>query len=71
MNGLTNNEISERLFISKYTVENHIKHVFEKTGVRNRVELTSWIHTGWENIVGMPYKVGMNIETMFENNQAR
>ena len=37
--GLTNKEIAESLFISKFTVETHLRHVFEKTGVKNRTEL--------------------------------
>jgi len=33
--GLTNNEISERLFLSKRTVEGHRQSLLEKTGSRN------------------------------------
>lgn len=39
--GFSNKEIAERLFISSYTVENHLKNIFEKIGVKNR---TSLIH---------------------------
>jgi DNA-binding CsgD family transcriptional regulator len=41
--GLTNQEIGDTLFISLQTVKDHIHHIFIKTGVRNRVELTNLI----------------------------
>jgi DNA-binding NarL/FixJ family response regulator len=36
----TNMDIGEMLFISEKTVKTHIKNIFEKLGVRNRVEAT-------------------------------
>jgi DNA-binding NarL/FixJ family response regulator len=39
--GLRDKDIAERLFISEYTVGNHLKAIYEKLGVRNR---TSLIH---------------------------
>ena len=38
--GLTNQEIADALFISLKTVKDHNYRIFQKTGVRNRVELT-------------------------------
>lgn len=35
--GLTYKEISEKLFIAGKTVENHVQHIYEKTGVKNKV----------------------------------
>jgi DNA-binding CsgD family transcriptional regulator len=40
--GLTNQEIGERLMISKRTVDNHVSNVFTKTGANNRVALLNW-----------------------------
>lgn len=40
--GLTNLEISEKLEISKRTVDNHISHLLTKTKTDNRVELVRW-----------------------------
>jgi DNA-binding NarL/FixJ family response regulator len=40
--GHTSEEISEMLFISKKTVENHRANILEKLQLRNRVELTRY-----------------------------
>ena len=40
--GLTNQEISERLDISKRTVDNHISNILTKTETDNRVALVRW-----------------------------
>ncbi|MDC7246810.1 MAG: helix-turn-helix transcriptional regulator [Sphaerochaetaceae bacterium] len=39
--GYTNKEIGEKLFISFTTARTHVSHIFEKTGTRSRVELVS------------------------------
>lgn len=41
--GLTNQEIADRLFISLKTVKDHNYRIFQKTGVRNRVELAQLV----------------------------
>ena len=39
--GRTNTEIAAELYLSRYTVETHLKHVFAKLGVRSRTELAA------------------------------
>ncbi|WP_131763437.1 helix-turn-helix transcriptional regulator [Actinomadura fibrosa] len=41
--GLTNPQIAERVFISRYTVETHLKRVFAKMRVRSRAELAALV----------------------------
>jgi DNA-binding NarL/FixJ family response regulator len=36
--GLSNGEIAEELFIADTTVRTHVRHIFEKLGLRNRVQ---------------------------------
>lgn len=40
--GLTNQEISDQLEISKRTVDNHISNILTKTATGNRVALVRW-----------------------------
>ena len=41
--GMTNKQIAERLCISHYTVQNHLKSIFEKTGLDSRTKLANLI----------------------------
>jgi DNA-binding CsgD family transcriptional regulator len=41
--GLTNSEIADALVLSPYTVQDHVKNLFEKTGVSSRQELVARI----------------------------
>jgi DNA-binding NarL/FixJ family response regulator len=38
VDGLTNREIGARLFVSPRTVQTHVSHIPQKTGLRSRVE---------------------------------
>ncbi len=40
--GLTNQDIAEKLEISKRTVDNHISNILTKTETENRVALVRW-----------------------------
>ena len=42
--GCTNKDIAEQLFISENTVRNHVSHILHKLGVNRRVQLAS-LHT--------------------------
>ena len=37
--GATNRQVAERLYLSPYTVNSHLRHVFSKLGIRSRTEL--------------------------------
>lgn len=46
--GHTNKEISNMIFISEYTVKNHLKNITKKLDIKNRVQLTRYaIDNGW------------------------
>jgi DNA-binding CsgD family transcriptional regulator len=39
--GLTNQQVAQRLFVSRRTVGTHLTHIFAKLGLSNRSELTA------------------------------
>ncbi len=43
--GLSNIEIAEKLFISRYTVENHIKNMYDKVNVSNRASFINKVRS--------------------------
>ncbi len=43
--GYTNRIIGEKLFISSTTVKNHIYHIYQKTGVTNKIQLMNLINS--------------------------
>lgn len=44
--GLNNNEIAERLFVTRRTVETHLTHAYEKLGIKGRRELAEALSQG-------------------------
>ena len=42
--GLTNGAVARRLYISPHTVNTHLRHMFAKLGVSNRVALAAVVH---------------------------
>ena len=46
--GKTNKEISEKLFLSRQTIKNYIYNIYQKTGVKNRGQLT-WLVRTFQN----------------------
>lgn len=49
MDGLTNKEISEQLFISEHTVKNHITRIFQKLNVADRVQAIALVYETFMN----------------------
>ena len=43
--GYSNRKIGETLFISAMTVKNHIYHIYQKTGVENKIQLLNVINS--------------------------
>jgi DNA-binding NarL/FixJ family response regulator len=39
---LSNRQIAKRLGLSKRTIENHLAHIYDKTGISSRAELFAW-----------------------------
>ena len=41
--GLSNRAIADDLLVSRYTVETHVKHIFQKLGLDSRVQLATFV----------------------------
>jgi DNA-binding CsgD family transcriptional regulator len=37
--GLTNREVGRQMFLSRHTIDSHLRHVFDKLGINSRVQL--------------------------------
>jgi DNA-binding CsgD family transcriptional regulator len=44
--GLTNRQVGERVFLSRHTVDSHLRHIFRKLGINSRVELAAIVAGG-------------------------
>jgi DNA-binding NarL/FixJ family response regulator len=51
---LTNPQIAGKLFLSKKTVESHIRNVFVKLGASSRVEVARMVERERRDRVGIP-----------------
>ena len=53
LEGATNQDLADALYISRKTVENHLYNIFQKMGVRNRLQLVAvlgaWNRETWGN----------------------
>jgi len=45
--GYKNSEIAEKLFVSQNTIKTHIKNIYTKLNVRNRVEAIKMVDVDW------------------------
>jgi DNA-binding CsgD family transcriptional regulator len=50
LQGLSNSQISEKMFISTRTVESHLYNIFQKTAIKSRVQLVNLILTNSREI---------------------
>jgi DNA-binding CsgD family transcriptional regulator len=41
--GLTNKQAAARLFVSRHTVDSHLRHIFRKLDINSRVELAALV----------------------------
>lgn len=49
--GLSNEEIGQRIFISKKTVKTHLTNIFDKLQVNNRFKAALWIMPDWKKSI--------------------
>jgi DNA-binding NarL/FixJ family response regulator len=52
--GLSNSQIAEKLFISEYTVVNHLRNIYAKKHVSNRTSLAHYVTTLLLRLPGAP-----------------
>jgi DNA-binding CsgD family transcriptional regulator len=56
--GLTNREIAVAMFVTENTVQTHVRHIFQKFGVRSRTELAAQLLSIPANTREAPGPVG-------------
>lgn len=50
--GLRNREVAQRLCLSEYTIENHLRRIYAKLDVRNRTGLVARVFSGLAPVTG-------------------
>ena len=51
--GLSNREVGRRLFVSRHTVDYHLRRVFRKLGIKSRVELARVLGEHYESLLSV------------------
>ena len=41
--GLSNKQIGARLFISRHTVDSHVRNILNKLGINSRTQIAAWL----------------------------
>jgi DNA-binding NarL/FixJ family response regulator len=57
--GMTNKEIASQLFLSEYTVKNHVHRILKKRGARDRIAVVEECRAptmGWD--AAMDFRLG-------------
>jgi DNA-binding NarL/FixJ family response regulator len=42
--GISNSQIAAKIFLSQRTIETYVSNILRKTGLKNRTQITLWIH---------------------------
>jgi DNA-binding CsgD family transcriptional regulator len=60
--GLTNREIGRQMFLSRFTIDRHLRHVFDKLGINSRVHLAGLTSTFLPSGAGEPVRASDNVD---------
>ncbi|MGA8296528.1 MAG: helix-turn-helix transcriptional regulator [Acidimicrobiales bacterium] len=60
--GLTNKETACQIFVSRHTVDSHLRQVFRKLGVSSRVDLARLVGEHYEALSGSASKRSLRAE---------
>jgi DNA-binding CsgD family transcriptional regulator len=56
--GLTNRDAAARLYVSRHTVDSHLRHIFRKLGINSRVQLAAMASATLERRNRVPAQCG-------------